>query len=104
MPDPQYTSPVLWKEGAIPPNAPAGHVWLYPDTGTMKQKDSSGTVTDLAGGGGGASALNDLTDVIITGAAENDMIYFNGTHWINSQVVIAGDELVFADGELLWTV
>lgn len=102
MPDPHYTTPILWKEGAIPSSAPAGHVWLYPDTGAMKQKDSSGTVTTL--GGSGASTLDDLTDVILTDEAEDDMIRYNGTHWINSQVVVAGDELVFADGKLLWTV
>jgi hypothetical protein len=33
--------------------------------------------------GGGASALGDLSDVTITGAVEGDIIYYNGSAWVD---------------------
>jgi len=43
----------------------------------------------LALGGGGASALDDLTDVSITSAADGDLLQYNGTsgEWENSNAV-----------------
>jgi hypothetical protein len=38
-----------------------------------------------AGGGGGATALNDLSDVSLSGVTLNDVFQFNGTFWINKQ-------------------
>lgn len=38
-----------------------------------------------ATGGGGATALNDLTDVTLSGVAINDIFQFNGSFWINKQ-------------------
>lgn len=43
--------------------------------------------TGSAGTGGGASALNDLTDVTITTVATNDVLLWDGTAWINSPVL-----------------
>ena len=37
-----------------------------------------------SGGGGGAVELNDLTDVIITSPATNNVLKYNGTTWVNS--------------------
>lgn len=34
-------------------------------------------------GGGGSSALNDLTDVTITSATTGDYLYYNGSGWVN---------------------
>ncbi len=31
----------------------------------------------------GVATLNDLSDVVITGGAQGDIIYFNGTNWVN---------------------
>lgn len=42
-------------------------------------------------GGSGASAINDLTDVIITTPANQEVLTFNGTNWVN-QVFSAGSE------------
>lgn len=36
-----------------------------------------------AGGGGGASNLDALTDVVITSAATGDILRFNGTNWVD---------------------
>ena len=35
----------------------------------------------------GASALDDLTDVVITTATTDDVLLFNGTNWVNSPVL-----------------
>jgi|TARA_B100001094_G_scaffold85289_1_gene81677 hypothetical protein len=40
------------------------------------------TFEDAAGGGGGATAFNDLTDVTTSGAAQGDVVYYNGTEWV----------------------
>lgn len=38
---------------------------------------------DGSGGGGGASELDDLTDVVITSPAAGQVLKFNGTNWVN---------------------
>lgn len=38
----------------------------------------------VGGGVGGASALDDLTDTVITSAASGDILSYNGTNWVNS--------------------
>lgn len=53
----------------------------------------------LAGGGGGASALDDLTDVILTAPAISNFLKFNGADWVNSFIQwtdISGKPLTFA--------
>lgn len=42
------------------------------------------------------AALDDLTDVVITGAAKGDMLVFNGTSWIDVTVG-ANDTILMAD-------
>lgn len=44
---------------------------------------SNGVIT-ATGGGGGASALDDLTDVVITSAADKDVLMNDGTEWVNT--------------------
>jgi hypothetical protein len=40
---------------------------------------------DVVGsGGGGASDLDDLTDVVITAPASTEVLQYNGTNWVNS--------------------
>lgn len=41
--------------------------------------------------GGGASALNDLSDVTITAAAAGDYLRHNGTAWVDSALIPAAD-------------
>lgn len=38
---------------------------------------------NISGGGGGATALDDLTDVTITAAATGDLIRYNGSAWVD---------------------
>ncbi len=40
----------------------------------------------IAAGGGGASALNDLSDVIITSPVSGQVISYNGSNWVNATV------------------
>ncbi len=43
-----------------------------------------GYVVDVTVGGGGASDLDDLTDVTITAAASGDILRHNGTAWVDT--------------------
>lgn len=53
----------------------------------------SGSVVDYfsAGGGGGASAIDDLTDVTITSATTGDFLKYNGTAWVNDPIDLGTD-------------
>lgn len=42
-----------------------------------------GSTSDLQALGGGASALNDLSDVTITGVAQGNVLYRNASGWVN---------------------
>ena len=63
---------------------------LYVDTTDthLKHKNSSGTVTDLTAGSGGATDLDSLTDVVITSAAAYQVIFRNSgnTAFVNSLI------------------
>lgn len=60
------------------PEQAAGDVTVY------ALLSSGGTVYGFkAGGGGGASALDDLTDVTITSPTEDDDLRYNGSFWVN---------------------
>ena len=43
-------------------------------------------VTQSGGAGGGAVVLDDLTDVVITSAANGEVLKYNGSNWVNSAV------------------
>lgn len=48
-----------------------------------------GTKFAPATGGGGASAIDDLTDVTITSAATGDFLTYNGSAWVNDAAITA---------------
>ena len=52
-------------------------------SGQFLKTDGSGTLSwgTASGGGGGASALNDLTDVSTSGAQTNYALVYNGSSW-----------------------
>ena len=98
---------LVWGDGSV-----AGDVNLYRDAAdvlktddTFKvpalfidgiEVDTTGATTDqvlkyngtkfipATGGGGGASTLDDLTDVVITTPEEFQGLSYNGTNWVNS--------------------
>lgn len=70
--------------GEIGINTWDGKVYIKRDNGTPSIVEVTGS-----GGGGGASTLNDLTDVTITSATTNDILKYNGTAWVNSASLAA---------------
>jgi hypothetical protein len=44
----------------------------------------------IGGGGGGANVLDDLVDVAITSVANNNVLQYNGTNWVNRTLATAG--------------
>jgi plastocyanin len=66
------------------------------------------TINATGGAGGGASVLDDLTDVAITSPSSGQVLKYNGTSWVNgtdatssgvsfSSIVVAGQSTVTAD-------
>lgn len=65
----------------------------------------------MLGTGGGASALDDLSDVTLTSPALDDDLRFNGSVWVNDdrkwEVVTGGEDVLVWDGDNLvydWSV
>lgn len=61
-----------------------GFIYLYDKSATPNS--TTGKFTKFEGGSGGASALNDLTDVTISSAAQDQILKYNGSGWVNSSV------------------
>ena len=62
-----------------------GSVTLVAGTNVSITGDNTAkTVTINSTASGGASALDDLTDVVITAAATNDVLVYNGTNWVDT--------------------
>lgn len=62
-------------------------------TFTLNQS-ANATITLDAGGSGGASTLDDLTDVDITNPTTNQILKYNGTSWVNGTGGGSGAEYV----------
>jgi len=74
-----------------PPHAAAATYTLTLPTsagtnGQVLTTDGTGTLSWSAGGGGGASVLDDLTDVTITAAASGEVLRYNGSAWVGAQL------------------
>lgn len=52
----------------------------------LRKKSDDNYDTEWANGGGGASALDDLTDVDITSPASGDGLLYDGAEWVNGAV------------------
>lgn len=61
-----------------------GFIYLYDKSATPNS--TTGKFTKFESGSGGASALNDLTDVTISSAAQDQILKYNGSGWVNSSV------------------
>jgi hypothetical protein len=68
-------------------------------TGTSGAATLIGNVLNIpqyeggSGGGEGASSLNELSDVSITGVIADQILKYNGTSWINSNLSIGIDDI-----------
>lgn len=47
-----------------------------------------------AAGGGGSVALDDLSDVIITAPATNEVLAYDGTNWVNVAATAGGSPVI----------
>lgn len=54
--------------------------------------------------GGGASALDDLTDVVITSAAAGQVLKYNGTNWVNDTDSTGSGSFAYPTGSGIVTV
>jgi hypothetical protein len=86
--DPGLDKLVGWDESA---NA---HIYFGLGAGLQ----FNGTDIEATGGGGGAGALNDLDDVDLGTPADGEAFIFNGTDWVNREIVAAdiSDTLAWA--------
>ena len=57
-------------------------------------KPALGVWSELSGGGGGATDLNQLDDVTLTSPVLNDVLKYDGAKWVNGQVSGAADGVV----------
>lgn len=91
MVSPSYT----WRIGLFPMDLDsAGHLpaeelsTTEMDTSLVLAPDGAGGVEFRAEtGGGGGGALDDLSDVVITSPAAGDRLRFNGTNWVNTDLI-----------------
>lgn len=68
---------------AVPTSLEHGELAINYSDGKIFYKNNSNTIVELATGGAGSVALDDLTDVVITTPIEGQIISFDGTNWIN---------------------
>jgi hypothetical protein len=71
------------KEQNFTPSTPTGHSILF-TSGSNKALyvlDSSGTITDLTAAAG--TSFAGLSDTSFAGLAQGDVLYYNGSNWVN---------------------
>lgn len=65
---------------------------VYPtadgSSGYVIVTDGSGNLSFAAQSGGGASALDDLTDVTLTAPASGEFLKYNGSAWVNATIPV----------------
>ncbi|RMH01827.1 MAG: hypothetical protein D6706_01260 [Chloroflexi bacterium] len=92
----------LPEQTSAPATPSTGQAVLYVlNTKDFAIKWADGTVTTF----GGASALNDLSDVVITSAASGETVVYNGANWVNAALNLSqlGDTNITSptDGQVL---
>lgn len=87
-----------------------GAIAFATDTNQLGTFNGSTWDWGVLSGGGGATDLDDLTDVVITSPATGQILKYNGTNWVNSAPGVwapltNGDttspELIFALGDVI---
>jgi len=84
-------SKLILKKSSVPAKVPVvgdldyGELALNYADGKLFYKTASNTISSFnVGAGGGASALDDLTDVVITSLSSGQVLQYNGTSWVNA--------------------
>lgn len=93
------------KRSATPSAAPTtgqldlGEIAINTYDGKMFIKKDNGTpsIVEIGAGGGGASALDDLTDVTITSPSTDQILKYNGSAWVNGAASGGGGSVYFKD-------
>jgi len=78
--------------GTTPPAAPAsGELWWDSETGILyiyyTDTDSSQWV-EVSGTPISFNELNDMDDVVLTSPANGESLIYNGTNWVNDEIII----------------
>jgi hypothetical protein len=71
----------------------AGTVWTI-DAGAVAIGDVSGLVAALAAKLDAPAALNDLSDVVITAPATNEVLAYDGANWVNVAATAGGSAVI----------
>lgn len=88
-------SSIILKKSSVANKVPVtgdlayGELALNYADGKLFYKRSDNTIQEL--GGGGATTLDGLSDVVITSASNNQVLKYNGTNWVNDTVSGSGD-------------
>lgn len=61
-----------------------GKIYLYDKSNTVDE--TTGKFRVFEGGGGGASAMSDLTDVLLTSLQNGQTLSWNGSKWVNTDM------------------
>lgn len=83
----------VFRSTSAPLSPGVGQLWGDSNTtpATLKYWTGSAWSTFTGGGGGGgATTLDDLTDVVITSPILDQLIRFDGTHFVNATVATGG--------------
>ena len=72
------------KEAADLTKTRSAYIAAFATDGTLLELDTTGLYAS------GATALNDLTDVVLTSPQINDVLKYNGTNWVNDTLTVSG--------------
>ena len=76
--------------GTIWFNTSNGRLYIYYNDGTSTQWVQPTTPSYGSGSGGGATTINELSDVTITTPSEGQVLKYNGTNWVNDTDATSG--------------
>jgi hypothetical protein len=67
---------------------------------TSRAMAAEASLASAIGTGGGASALDDLTDVTLTSAANNELLKYDGTGWVNTALKTINGSSIIGSGDI----
>jgi hypothetical protein len=97
----RFLTPVNLPHGATLPAAGSAGDLFYKTTDNKVYTHNGTAWTEIQGSGGGASAVSDLTDVLLTDLADNQLLMYNSynSKWENVDTnVLTGTNYDVLDG------